>query len=67
MHRLARMPEPGDMIELSGFRLRVLSLGDLRVGRTTVERMENALLSDPFAAESESVGSKKKLGNAGGD
>jgi CBS domain containing-hemolysin-like protein len=39
MQRLARMPEPGDIVEQGGFRLRVLSLQELRVGRCSVERM----------------------------
>ncbi len=40
MQRLARMPEPGDEIEQAGFRLRVLSLEELRVGRSAIERMD---------------------------
>lgn len=39
LQQLARMPEPGDEITQSGFRLRVLSLAELRVGRAAVERI----------------------------
>lgn len=40
MQRLARMPEPGDEIDESGFRLRVLSLEDRRVGRAAIELLQ---------------------------
>ncbi len=37
MQRLGRMPEPGDEIEQDSFRLRVLTMEEMRVGRTLVE------------------------------
>ncbi len=39
MQRLSRMPEPGDEIEQNGYRLRVLSLEEMRVGRSSIERL----------------------------
>lgn len=38
MQRLARMPQPGDELQESGFRLRVLSLVDNRVGKVHILR-----------------------------
>ena len=40
MQRLARIPEMGDAIEMEGYRLRVLSVADRRVGRAAVERLD---------------------------
>ena len=38
MERLTRMPEAGDEIFENGYRLRVLTIEDLRVGRVSIER-----------------------------
>ncbi|OQX40420.1 MAG: hypothetical protein B0D88_08655, partial [Candidatus Sedimenticola endophacoides] len=40
MQRLARMPEPGDEITEAGFRLRVVSLEEHRVGKVHVLRID---------------------------
>jgi len=61
MQRLARMPEPGDEIEEAGFRLRVQSLEERRVGRVLIERMEQAVeQKDPVAEAKEEVKVKDK-------
>ena len=38
MERLGRMPEPGDELSEGGYRLRVLSLEELRVGKVLIHR-----------------------------
>lgn len=40
MERLSRMPEQGDLITENGYKLKVLSLTDRRVGKVAIERTE---------------------------
>jgi CBS domain containing-hemolysin-like protein len=52
LQRLARMPEPGDEIEESGFRLKVLELDDRHVSRVALERVD-AVGSEPSSEDGE--------------
>jgi CBS domain containing-hemolysin-like protein len=40
MQRLERMPEPGDELIEAGYRIRVMSLEERRVGRVLIQRLE---------------------------
>ncbi|MCP4282955.1 MAG: HlyC/CorC family transporter [Gammaproteobacteria bacterium] len=53
MQRLARMPEPEDEIEEAGFRLRVLSVDERRVGKAAIEQIaHNRNVSAPEVEQS---------------